>query len=534
MQTITRSPLGSAALLLLISLGTLFFRLGSLPLSGNDEPRYARIAEEMYEHGRWITPMLEGRPWLEKPPLYYWLTVPFLSLFGANEITARIGPAFCALITALVVLWLGWRLWTPAAGLIGGSILLTSLGFAGYGRSVSTDMPLTACLTASLAILAAAAVGRHIATWKVMAAYVFLGLAVLAKGPVAVALAGGIGFFFWCLDERGVSLRRWHVVPGLMLTAAVSIPWYWLAFRQNGFAFISTFFINQNIARYVTNIHHHSQPLYYYLPVLIALLFPWSGWLILLVPKSVAGEFRRWRQWNPSALFLACWFLFPMLFFSLSDSKLAGYILPALPPLALLLGVRLSAWIGNESGRSRLRAAMWVYLMLSLAMAAGAPIFFWKDYGGNWKTGLLLSVTILGPSLFAFGYGIRSNWTRAFRATLLQGFLLVLSIAQFAYPVIGVYLSSRDVARQALELRQDGEPIVTYRYFNHSLNYYAGYQIADGLQDPESMNRFARGHPCFLVVTEAKHLPSLLSLQGLPVSLLGEQGKLRLLRVNRR
>ena len=149
-----RRAFPSLIILIAISLGSLFFRIGSLPLSGADEPRYARIAQEMHERGTWVTPLLEGKPWLEKPPLYYWITSPLYSLFHSNETSARIGPAICGLITALTIFWLGSMLWTRQAGLIGALILLTSLGFAGFGRGASTDMPFACCLTLGWWLLA--------------------------------------------------------------------------------------------------------------------------------------------------------------------------------------------------------------------------------------------------------------------------------------------------------------------------------------------------------------------------------------------
>src|SRR5512137_422839 len=115
---LVQRALPSLILLALISIGSLFFRIGSLPLSGADEPRYARIAQEMYERADWITPSLEGKPWLEKPPLYYWLTIPLYAIFGGNEISARLGPALCAFITALAVFWLGAKLGTRLTGLL--------------------------------------------------------------------------------------------------------------------------------------------------------------------------------------------------------------------------------------------------------------------------------------------------------------------------------------------------------------------------------------------------------------------------------
>ena len=523
-----RRALPSLIVLTAISLGSIFFRLGSLSLTGPDEPRYARIAQEMRDQGNWVTPTLEGKPWLEKPPLYYWLTIPFYSVFNSPETAARVAPALCALATALAIFCLGSLVSTRLAGLLGATILLTSLGCAGYGRSASTDMPFTCCFTIAMTVLAAA--GEKDIGAKVLIAYLFLGLAVLGKGPVALILAIGIGVLFWLLDERGVILRRWHIVPGIILAAAVSVPWFWLAFRQNGYGFIATFFINHNFARFVTNIHHHSQPFYFYLPVLLALVFPWSGWLVLLISESPMAALRRWREWNPLMIFLACWFLVPILFFSLSDSKLAGYILPSLPPLALILGIRLNSWIEKAAEPAKLRAAMILLLVFSTAMAIAAPIFFQKDYGGRWDIGLVLSVAILAPAIVAFIFGLKGNVQRAFQATALQGIVVLAAIALFAFPVLGAYHSTRDIAHQALQLRTPGEPIATYQFFHHTLHYYTNYQITD-LQDDPALLKFAHAHSTALIVTKSSSLKNLSAIKDITITRLYNQANFCLIRI---
>jgi 4-amino-4-deoxy-L-arabinose transferase-like glycosyltransferase len=532
MRYLVQRTLPSLLVLFAISLGTLFFRLGSLPLTGADEPRYARIAQEMRDQGNWVTPTLEGKPWMEKPPLYYWLTIPFYSMLKTPETAARVATALCALITALSVFWLASTLASIQAGLLSATILLTSLGFAGFGRSASTDMPFTCCFTAAMMVLAVA-VERDIGA-KVLFAYFFLGLAILGKGPVALILAIGIGLCFWLLDERGGVLRRWYIVPGIILTAAVSIPWFWLAFRQNGFAFIASFFINHNFARFVTDIHHHSQPFYFYIPVLIALFFPWSGWLLLLVSKSPLKGLGLWRHWNPTTAFLACGFLVPMVFFSLSGSKLAGYILPSLPPLALILGLRLSRRIEEAVEFPGLRAAMVLQLILSTGMAIAAPIFFNNDYGGHWGIGLILSAAIVIPAIFAFMFGLKRNTRRAFIATTVQGFVLLVAIAQFAFPTLGAYHSTREIAHQALQLRTPGEPIVTYQFFHHTLHYYTNYQITEKLDTPESLAKFMQSYPRALIVTKSKNLQSISMLKDVTVSPLYTQANFHLLRLNKK
>jgi 4-amino-4-deoxy-L-arabinose transferase-like glycosyltransferase len=524
-QTISRSIPGSWFLLTLIALCTLFFRLGSLPFLGSDEPRYARIAQEMSEQGRWITPVLEGRPWLEKPPLYYWSTIPFYRMFGVSETTARLSSALLGFLSACFVYWMGARLWTRQAGFFGAVIFLTSMGAVAFGRSASTDMPMTACLTGTLAILGVAA-AQDLEGWKVWVGYLFLGLATLGKGPVAPLLVAGIGFLFWLLDDRGDFVRRWRILPGILITAAVTLPWFWLALRQNGIAFVAIFIVNHNIARYITDIHHHTQPAYYFLPILPGLLYPWTAWLLAAWPRSLRDMARRWRDWDRRVLFLACWVAFPFLFFSLSHSKLPGYVLPLLPPLALLVGARMA------EPRPLLPAA-WIHLALSAALAVAFPVIFHTSYGETWTTGLPVSAACLLPSLITLYFARSGRAAAVLSFTAVQGVILVLALTQFAFPAIGRSQSARDIARQVIAHREGTEPVVTYNYFHHALNYYTGYQVGEDLPDPIALGQYAAGHPRFLVVTESSHLPELANLEreGRSVVVLGEQGRLRLLRI---
>ena len=516
---------------LLVAFVTIFLQLGGLPLTGPDEPRYARIAEEMHDGGKWVTPILEGKPWLEKPPLYYWITKPFYSIFNSPEIAARSGTAICALVTAVAVYWAGCAIWTPLAGKLSALILLTTLGLAGFGRSATTDMPFTCCLTVALTIFAVA-LEKEIGK-KVLTAYVFLGLAVLGKGPVAVVLAIGAALIFWFFDERSGAIRRWRPLSGLLITAAVAIPWFWLAFLENGYAFIAIFFINHNLARYVTDIHHHVQPFYYYLPVLLALFFPWSGWLFILTPRTLRDSLRHWREWRSGALFIACWFFFPIFFFSLSGSKLPGYILPSLPPLALLLGSRLAGAIQEKREIPRLRTALWIHLFLSFCMAVAAPVFFQKDYGGNWKVGLCISVAVLIPAFFVFVYGQKRNSLAAVKATVAQGVILIGAVTIFAFPVLGDYLSTRTIARQAISLRESDESLIFWRFFHHTFQYYTNYQAQTRLDDMDALRSFTETETSFLAVTKEAGLRELESHQEISVNLLSRQGNFLLLRVAR-
>jgi len=533
-QKLIRSPAGPYLLLLLTAMATLFFRLGTLPFLGADEPRYARIAEEMNQAGRWVTPLLQGHPWLEKPPLYYWLTIVSYRLSGVSEATARIGSAMCAVLACAAIIWLGTRLWSRRAGLLGGLILISTIGFSAFGRSASPDMPFTACCTLVFSLLALAAARDALKPWQVICAYVFLGLAVLAKGPVALVLAAGILLGFWVLDERGGCLGRMRAGWGALIAVLVAFPWFWLSFRENGYSFISIFFINHHLARYVTDLHHHEQAFYYFLPILLGLFFPWTGWLPALLRFPLRWPAATWRTWDRGAVFLACWTLFPILFFSLSTSKLPGYVLPSLPPLALLLGRSLSEAIGKPEGNSALKTARWACLAASLGVAVALPIVLQTSFGTAYQTGLAMSAAVLVPAIVAFDLGRRLRYRGAFWATTVQGVVLVLATTQLVFPALAEYHSTRDIARQALAASSGGEPIATYGYFHQTLHYYTGYRISANLVDLPSLAEYARAQSRLLVVTDADRIPEIETLPGLSIALIGRQGNVRLLRITPR
>jgi len=329
MQTRTL-PLGGTALLLLLSLALLLFRLGEPPLLGPDEPRYTRVAVEMFRSGDYVTPTLQGKPWLEKPALFYWLASGAFALLGENETAARLPSALAGVLLVGITALVGARLYGTAAGLHAGFILATSLLFFAYARAAAMDMLLAASVSAAIGLLALRFLGIA-GPLAVPAAAAAAGLGALAKGPLGLLLpllVAGTLVLLW----REWRLLREIVSPrtiGVFLVVAA--PWYLLVWLAQGERFVDVFLLDHNIRRFTSTVHNHPGPLYYYLPVLLVGLFPWSG---LIFPGLAAARPRRDR----ADAFVLAWLLLPLAFFSLAGSKLPGYVAPCLPPLALLLG----------------------------------------------------------------------------------------------------------------------------------------------------------------------------------------------------
>jgi 4-amino-4-deoxy-L-arabinose transferase-like glycosyltransferase len=313
-----------------------FYHLAAVGLIGPDEPRYAAISRTMAASGDWITPRLLGQPWFEKPALLYWMEAVFFRAGFGAEIAPRLPVALCAVAFLVFYWWILRREFGFRPAGLATAILGTSAAWIVSSQVGTTDLPLAVTYSAAM-LLALPWVRRRDAALLRQVA-VLLGLAVLAKGPVAVVLACPMLIpwkqpFVTALgrDIRAF-LRPRVVVPFLIVT----LPWYALCTWANGTAFLRDFFWKHNVERFVssTAVGQHGQPFWYFGPVLLALLLPWTMLLPLALRRAFYGDSAR--------LFLLVWAALWLVFFSTSANKLPSYILPLMPAAAALLGVALA------------------------------------------------------------------------------------------------------------------------------------------------------------------------------------------------
>jgi 4-amino-4-deoxy-L-arabinose transferase-like glycosyltransferase len=319
-----------------------FFGLSYFGLLGADEPRYAQVAQEMFSRHDWITPTLSGKPWLEKPALYYWQTVLAYKVFGVSDWAARVcsGVNAALMVVAVYAFLRRFRSGSQLAGfpLDGALMTASASGVIGFARAASMDMPLAAMFT--VAMLAWYAWYESTGTRYLALFYTFLGLAMLAKGPVAPFLAAVIVLIFAAAkgDYRLIVRTLW--IPGVVLFCAIALPWYFAVQLRNP-EFFQVFILEHNLARFGRDVYHHTEPFWYYLPVALLGLVPWT----MFVTAALVKSSRTWwtekgemfRSGDPLPAFLLIWLVVPIVFFSVSASKLPGYILPALPAGTLLL-----------------------------------------------------------------------------------------------------------------------------------------------------------------------------------------------------
>ena len=345
---------------LAITFGLLSYQfLGRYPLLEPDEGRYGEIPREMLELADFVTPHLNYVKYFEKPPLLYWMNALSMAIFGQNEFAVRLPSATTGLLTILFTYWLGRKLFDRLTGLYGAIIIGSCLGFVAQGRIPLTDMPLTLCLTVSLGSFILAVRSEKGEKYGYMyLSYAAAALAVLSKGLIGILFPCAIIFLFILFRKRWRILLEMRIVTGLALFFAIASPWFILVSMRNP-EFARFFFIHEHFERFLTTVHSRYQPFWFFVPVLFALLLPW----VLYLPAALRDTWRKRHGEHGEILaYLAIWAGFIFIFFSKSNSKLIPYILPAVPPLALLIAAAFKESVA--SGR-KLRLALY---LASIAM----------------------------------------------------------------------------------------------------------------------------------------------------------------------
>jgi len=500
-------------LLLVAFCGFLFFYgLGAFGLVGADEPRYAQIAREMLDRSDWITPTLQGKPWLEKPVLYYWQAMLSFRVAGISDQAARLPAAFdAALLIAVIYLFL--RRFRPGSELDGALITASCAAVVGFARAAATDMPLAAAF--SIALLAWYAwyeSRRHI---YLAAFHIALAFGTLAKGPVALVLAAVIIFLFAAVKRDWRAIPRTLWIPGIAVYLAVMLPWY-IAVQLRNPEFFRFFILEHNLARFSQDVYHHHQPFWFYLPVFLLAMMPWTLVLILAVAERVRLLWAEGKQAFSSPedswpLFLLIWMFVPILFFSASQSKLPGYILPAVPAAALLTAEHLAgrgrgqffnaegAEVAQRSRDDRklspLFAATHGILCGLLIFGALSAASIAINHHLLWGTGTWVALAI--AAAFALGIGVallsRAGLRLLRPVTMFAVVVSVAAVIRLAAPVIDVTQSARPIARSIQAFSHEPVPIALY-HVNRVLGYGLEFYFNRPVQPYESGNIPAAAH----------------------------------------
>ena len=455
------------------------FMLGNRPLSVPDEGRYVEISREMAATGNYLTPRLNSVKYFEKPVLFYWLEAFSINLFGLNEFALRLWPALFALFGCLAIAVAGARLFGRLTGLLGATVLATSLLYYGLSRAIVLDMPVSILLT--LALLSflmgtheAPGLKRRLYLWIF---YAFAALAVLTKGLIGIFIPGMvIGAWILLLGEWRM-LKTLYIPSGLALFLLIAAPWHIMVGRANP-EFYQFYFIHEHFQRYLTKVHGRYKPFWYFMPIVLLGLFPWSAFLVQAIKHNLPSTWRE-RHEHRDALFLMLWAGLVFLFFSSSSSKLAPYILPVFPPLALLVGRYLAAaWDSRDF--PGLRTGYSIFLVASLLLAAaflGLP-YYWPipaqaQILGAYGYSIASTLAIGGVA--AWGLARYRNLGWAVVALAITSVLFLMQVNAVA-PRVDV----KSVKQLAIELKdrlKPGDEVASYHEYYQDLPVYLEQRI---------------------------------------------------------
>jgi 4-amino-4-deoxy-L-arabinose transferase-like glycosyltransferase len=575
--------------LLLISSIAFLWNLGSIGLVDKTEPMFVEAARQMVLTGDWITPYWNGETRFDKPPLVYWLMAIAFKIFGINEGAARLPSALAAI--ALVVLgfytlrYFGFpnpsdqgvkdksnlqqrQLW--ASAWIGSAIIAFNPAWIAWGRTGVSDMLLAACMSLALLSFFLGYAQPEKAQQKAgmfsvqqqwyLGFYVFAALAVLAKGPVGIVLPVMIiaAFLLYVGKWREV-LREMRILRGSAIFLAIAVPWFVLVTLANGQAYIDNFFGYHNLQRFTSVVSHHPGPWYYYIPVILVGLIPWSIYL----PAAIA-RLRFWRRdrWQSAprshhlGIFALFWLAVIVVFFSISVTKLPSYVLPSMPASAILV----TLWWTNELGKTqRSSRHFWVFLISAiinvaiLAALAIASFYSPKIIGYDptmpeWRQVLQASgVPIRSAIIWALAalaavwlLGRQRTWRWLWIPNLVS-FMAFISLA--ALPAAQLMdsqrqLPLRQLAERVRQVRQPQEELLMLGFLRPSLVFYT-QQTVQFFYDTEPAIDYLKDEgdangkpPTLLILSQPKYIAKL-GLQPQDYQLLDQRGAYQLIRVTR-
>jgi 4-amino-4-deoxy-L-arabinose transferase-like glycosyltransferase len=479
-------PLWGVPLILLLLYVCLFSGLGALGLVGPDEPRYAAIARAMSETHDWITPRLWGMPWFEKPVLYYWTAGIAMRLFGVSEFAARLPSALAALLAVVAVAWTALRSYGVSAAWYSLLMLPTSIAMIGFSRAASPDMLFAGLLTAAMAVACEMLQKPRPGPVLRVAFGFFLGAAVLAKGPAAVILAGGATLLWAVLSRHWRAPFRFLHPLVIGVFCATALPWYVLCSLRNP-DFLRVFIWQHNFQRYLTPIFEHRQPFWFFGPIFFLGILPWLP-LIVTSFLDATRNYRSETGMNSPALFIACWAVFTLLFFSLSQSKLPGYILPAIPPGVLLLASSFHRRIERKTrAMQTVVASVGIVFPLLIGIVYARPNLIFAQglhMDPDPIRGLRVAfVAALTGGCLIVVLALYCNWNGAVSASACTAAVLLVIANYMVIKRLDTFISARPAATGIIQLyKAKPEDVAVYhlpRAYEYGLNYYFGTALPE-------------------------------------------------------
>ena len=523
-----------------LGLISFFYGLGAVGLIGPDESRYAEVARGMVEREDWVIPHLRGEAWLDKPPLYYWAAASSMLLLGETETAVRLPAAMAALTTCWALAFFGTRLFAFAAGVRSAIVLAASLGMVLYGRAAIMDSLLTLALTVGLGAYAIYATVRPSLYWLVIAFTAF-GAAVLTKGPIGIVLPlMVIGSFHFLArlchpfdDGRHVFVPVWtHIMASVVCPPrsflVVVVPWHAAILQTLGWEYVEVFLFQHNVDRFLTTVHRHPGPYYYYLPILTVALFPWSAFVPAAIIRAITTE-----ESIRAARFFFLGLRFPSSSFHwLARTRTTG--LRAAHPAASRAADRASlesapapsakdAKTGaREEDVAWLNRSMIFHAALSVVLGAAAFYAFTSRFPDIVTAGRSLAALLAALGIGAYVIG-RKRPGAAFWSLAASSVSLTLVLILYLAPILEPYQSLKMLATKGFLELKPGESVICYKAFYPRAHFYTRDRLGE-IWTLEEFRIRAAEWGRIVTLTEPHHYQELVEDSSLKARLIARTG----------
>jgi 4-amino-4-deoxy-L-arabinose transferase-like glycosyltransferase len=522
--------------LLLLSSLTFFLGLGRQAITDSDEGFYAEAAREMVEGGDWLTPHFNYSERWQKPALYYWLTAATYLVLGPTEVAARLWSSLSGIGLVLLTWAIARRIGpgpirpglhrdngaSPSqddpssrenAAWLAGAIVATCFGCFAMARLALPDLPLAFLVT--LAIWAAL-------DDRPLVAGAVAGLGFLMKGPLALVIPAIVVVPIWWHEQRLRQIRPRDVAAAAVAFALIGLPWYAAMAFEHGTAYLESFFVGDNLERFATDRFNAPRPLWFYLPIVVGGLLPWSMYAAILPWQSVRDVAWRKRPLMKEEWRLLAWAFIPLVFFTISIGKQPRYILPVLPPLGILLARAIVRRVHEVDGapQKTLAAATWatavLYAIVGILLTRASPLFIMAPPLLTYAGIALISASALVLAWLA----VTRRWRLLPTAMTICATVLLLSLQFGALAGAGT-----EPVEQVADLirvhRQSGEPVGAYQVLERNLVFYTRQKQVD-LTDEGRVLDFLKSPKRVLLVVRDTELSRLEAIGGITAKRLGE------------
>ena len=516
--------------LLLLAALTFFAGLGRGAITDSDEAFYAESAREMVASGDWLTPHYNYEPRFQKPVLYYWLTSATYLATGATEMGARLWAALAGVGLVLVTAACGRRWYDETTGLLAGAIVATNFGYFSIGRMSLPDLPLTFCITLAIwaALVSTLEQERSPRKFVVLAA-LGLGLGFLMKGPVGLVIPLLVILPVLMIERRSIGLDPPDLVIGFVIMLAVAMPWYLVMWTRHGNEYLQSFFVGDNFERFATDRFNDPRPWWFYLPVVAGGMLPWTP-LALVWLGPITQFVRGRRSVGTIELRLMLWALLPLVFYSFSVGKQPRYVLPVLPPLAILLAAsiveRTQEWRGLDGARSRPRRAVPVvvgsfasgvfFVTLAVLLYRAQPLLI--NVQPAYTTVASSAIALMGALVIITA--VSGQW-RSAPIVIALAAVVTLPAVQYGALSSGGDDTVRQMARLVQDHRTANEEIGTMGVFVRNLVFYSGIKTTDVITDEQARDFLSQANRA-LMVAPAETIDRLEQERGVKVTRLAE------------